>query len=234
MRELERRVVGWFRRLTDREPLEVKLSDATRRTRLASKGLWFCRLDRPSRPRGRRIRSNAQDVLPIILVTLYGPDDDQVTKAAFAFDTGGRSRAKDLMRWTSSDILSDERLLCEARSYLMTHRAIGLTMSGGTVGCPHEEEFALSGGGQCPQCPKWFGRTFGDGLRERPVQHESSGWFWAAYPPPESPLLQKQIEASGSEGVDDGPSDIDSPSDSEIGGVDYDGACDSGSDVSDG
>ncbi len=150
------RVGDWFGRLTARTRLEVELPLASRRTRLGRKGMFFCRLDRPSRP-GERF-TKPKDVAPLVTIALYGPDDDRATKLVLAHHATGRGESDPLERWVAADVLADEKIIGEARQFLDRNRPQGISMVGGTLGCPHEEGEDFPEGGDCPVCPFWKGK----------------------------------------------------------------------------
>ena len=153
-----KQITPWFRDLTDREPMEVDLSPEARRTRLGSKGLLFARLDKPAVPRGRRASKKDVQTSPLITVALYGPDDRRATKVAISFVLTGSHDPGSLERWVSPDILADTKILQEARDFISAHPAAGITVTGGTIGCPHEEGDDFTPGGDCPLCPFWKGK----------------------------------------------------------------------------
>jgi hypothetical protein len=158
MINLGRRIVPWFRRLTDREPMDVELSPEARLHRLASKGLFFARLDRPAVPKGRRASRRDVGVSPLLTAALYGPSDAAATKLVLSFIPSAGGDIAALERWFADDVLGDENVLEGARAFLHTHPAAGLTMTGGTIGCAHEEGKDYPVGADCPQCPFWKGK----------------------------------------------------------------------------
>lgn len=158
MADLSNRVVPRFRSFTDREAMEVELSPEARRTRLGSKGLLFARLDRPAVPRGRRASKKDVQASPLLTAALYGPDDGRATKLVLSFIPSGAQEPTALERWVSQDVLADAKVLEEARGFLAAHPAAGITVTGGTIGCPHEEGDDFPTATDCPLCPFWTGK----------------------------------------------------------------------------
>lgn len=158
MADLYRRIVPWFRAITSREPMEVELSPLARTERMASKGLLFARLDRPAVPKGRRAPKKDLGVSPLITGAFYGPSDGQATKLVLSFIPSPVGDAATIERWLAEDVLADDRVSEQARLFLHAHAAAGITVTGGTVGCPHEEGTDYPDGGDCPRCPFWKGK----------------------------------------------------------------------------
>lgn len=155
---LDRRIIIWFRQLTDREPMEVKLPPQARIKRIASKGLFHARLDQPPVPRGRRVGKRVLKEGPVITVAFYGPDDRQATKVVLSIVKNSGSDSDPMIRLFATDVLEDLKVLEDSRAFLAAHKAPAITMTAGTVGCPHEEGVDFPLRGDCPKCPFWKGR----------------------------------------------------------------------------
>jgi hypothetical protein len=152
MSTLAARIREFFVKLTDREPAEVELPAEVRHQRPASKGLLYARLDQPPTPKGRRVKlPSAKD---IVTAAFYGPDDERASKLVIAVP-GSRQEPH---RWMSVDVLEDSTVLAEARAALAGLRATCITVTAGTIGCPHEEGDDFRDGGECSVCPAWRGR----------------------------------------------------------------------------
>lgn len=158
MADLLNLVIPWFRQLTDREPMHADLSAEARRTRLGSKDLLFARLDKPAVPHGRRASKRDLQASPLITVAFYGPNDDRATKVAISFIPEGSGNPSAMERWVSEDVLGDDKVLEETRAFLASHTAAGITVTGGTIGCPHEAGDDFVPGGDCPLCAFWGGK----------------------------------------------------------------------------
>ena len=138
--------------------MRVELSPEARRSRLGSKGLLLARLDKPSGPRRRTASKQDLRASPVITVALYGPDDDKAGKLVIAHCVEPDREPDILERWTSEDVLEDVKILEEARAFIASHPAPAITITEGTVGCPHEEGKDFPLGGDCPACPFWNGK----------------------------------------------------------------------------
>ena len=138
--------------------MEVKLSEEAHSTRQGSKGLLFCRMDQSSRPRGRKVTSSGMRAYPTLTVAFYGPDDEQATKVVASVIPSEGASSTEMKRWSSSDILSDEAIMDEVKSFLQANQIRGLLAAAGTIGCPHEEGTDFPKGGNCSICPHWRGK----------------------------------------------------------------------------
>jgi hypothetical protein len=108
---LFKRIVPWFRQMTDREPMEVDVPAEFRRSRLGSRGILFARLDQPSVPRGRRVSKKALEAFPMITAAFYGPDDLHASKLVLAHIPSSVSEPGDLERWVAPDVLGEAKVL---------------------------------------------------------------------------------------------------------------------------
>ena len=158
---LFKRIVPWFRQMTDREPMEVDVPAEFRRSRLGSRGILFARLDQPSVPRGRRMSKKALEAFPMITAAFYGPDDLHASKLVLAHIPSSVSEPGDLERWVAPDVLGEAKVLEEGRAFLAKHPSLALLATAGSVGCPHEEGEDFAVGADCPLCPFWKGKQRG-------------------------------------------------------------------------
>ncbi|MBU0740895.1 hypothetical protein KKG45_05650 [bacterium] len=106
---------------------------------------------------------------PVATVALYGPDDKRATKIAVGIVETEGADVGLLERWTvdEGDIRGNVVVASEILAFIGKHGARTVAMSGGIMGCPHEEGVDYPDGGVCPQCSFWAGR---DGWTGGPVQ----------------------------------------------------------------
>jgi hypothetical protein len=66
----------------------------------------------------------------------------------------------DLKRWITenSEIRFNEAVNEEVLAFIKRKRAKRVVMTGGIMGCPHEEGIDYPEGEVCPQCPYWANR----------------------------------------------------------------------------
>lgn len=65
-----------------------------------------------------------------------------------------------MKRWYSdtTDVRRDANIEAEVLAFLQEHDARTVVMSGGLMGCPHEEGIDYPEGEVCPACPYWAER----------------------------------------------------------------------------
>ena len=97
---------------------------------------------------------------PVGTIALYGPDNRIATKAAVGIVLSAHSEPAELRRWITGggDVRADETIIAELVEFLREHGAHSVTMTSGTIGCPHEEGIDYPEGATCPACPYWAGR----------------------------------------------------------------------------
>ena len=98
---------------------------------------------------------------PVATVAFYGPDRRLATKIAVGIIPDEHSGPIALERWYSEDGADLRRSAAVAEEILRfidAHGAKTVTMSDGTIGCPHEEGKDYAEGEACPRCPYWHHR----------------------------------------------------------------------------
>ena len=96
---------------------------------------------------------------PIATVAYYGPNEEVATKVAVGIVDKHQDVA-DLKRWITenSEIRFNEAVNQEVLAFIKRKRAKRVVMTGGIMGCPHEEGIDYPEGEVCPQCPYWASR----------------------------------------------------------------------------
>jgi len=94
---------------------------------------------------------------PLATIACYGPDDQTVTKITVGvFASHGAEPL--LKRWRGEDIISDPVTRAEIADFLPANGVQHVVMTGGVIGCPHEEGIDYPEGEDCPYCPFWRGK----------------------------------------------------------------------------
>lgn len=103
---------------------------------------------------------------PVATIAFYGPDNKKATKAAVGIIVGEHQEPAELRRWFSerTDIRSDPAVAEEILAFIDQYGVKSVAMTGGIIGCPHEEGIDYEGP-TCPQCPYWVGRDRWTGER---------------------------------------------------------------------
>ena len=98
---------------------------------------------------------------PIATIAFYGPDDKQATKVVVSVFLRESSEPNFLERWFSKgdiDVREDLDICEQILAFLKPHAPRSTVITGGIIGCPHEEGVDYPEGASCPQCPFWAGR----------------------------------------------------------------------------
>jgi len=96
---------------------------------------------------------------PVATIAYYGPDDARATKAAVGIvDSGDKVRLVETWFSETSDVRSDGTVNAGILEYIKAHKARSVAMTGGIIGCPHEEGIDYPEGAACPRCPFWADR----------------------------------------------------------------------------
>jgi len=95
----------------------------------------------------------------VATVALYGPTDTVATKTAVGI-VRAEGQEPDLRRWFSKggDIRTDPEIEREVVEFIHAQGVKSVIMTGGIIGCPHEEGIDYPEGKSCPECPYWAGR----------------------------------------------------------------------------
>jgi hypothetical protein len=92
-------------------------------------------------------------------IAFYGPNLSQATKAAVGIVPAENEEAREMRAWhvRSGDIREDIGIAEEILGFIEQHSARSVAMTGGIIGCPHEEGIDYQGQ-WCPVCEFWRGR----------------------------------------------------------------------------
>jgi hypothetical protein len=91
---------------------------------------------------------------PLGTLVYYGPDDQTVTKIV-AVVLPAPDLDPILEKWTGDGIATDPQTAAQIGLFFQKHQVQEVVMTGGIVGCPHEEGFDYPLGEDCPYCPYW-------------------------------------------------------------------------------
>jgi hypothetical protein len=128
------------------------------------------KIKRPPSPLQKRARRGFRGY-PVATIAFYGPDSSRASKVAVGVVTKPKGEAEVLERWFSerADVRFDAGIGREILAFLERHAVKSVVLSGGVIGCPHEEGIDYPEGQVCPQCPYWATRDrwTGDLLHEQ-------------------------------------------------------------------
>ena len=93
-------------------------------------------------------------------VAFYGPDNTRATKVAVGVVPAKNAEPTYLERWFSGDrdVRTDAAIGKAILEFLRVHAVRSVALTGGIIGCPHEEGVDYPEKQTCPQCPFWAGR----------------------------------------------------------------------------
>lgn len=97
---------------------------------------------------------------PIATIAFYGPDDQRASKVAVGIIMAEGEETAELRRWFSDqgDVRRDASVQRQILDFVRGFDVQSIAMTGGLVGCPHEEDIDYPSGTNCPRCPFWAGR----------------------------------------------------------------------------
>lgn len=109
----------------------------------------------------KRLRKKAKRGMrgwPVATIAFYGPDLSRASKAAVGI-IAYEDAEPEMRAWTldTGDVRTDPAIAREILEYIDEHGALSVTMSGGIIGCPHQEGIDYEGE-WCPVCEFWRGR----------------------------------------------------------------------------
>ncbi len=94
---------------------------------------------------------------PVAAVAYYGPDHKVPVKIAVGiFEAEGADVIVE--RWRGPDVATNPQVAEEIDAYLQAHNVQQVALTGGIIGCPHEEAIDFPAGQECPHCPCWKGK----------------------------------------------------------------------------
>ena len=103
---------------------------------------------------------------PIATIAFYGPNLSQATKVAVGIVPSENAAVEELRDWKvdHGDIRADPGIAREILEFIEKHQVRSVAMSGGIIGCPHQEGIDYEGE-WCPVCEFWHGRDRFTGQR---------------------------------------------------------------------
>jgi hypothetical protein len=112
----------------------------------------------------KRLRKKAKKGLrgwPAATVAFYGPNLTQATKAAVGIVPAENAEVGEMRDWQvdRGDIRNDAAVGREILEFIAKHGVLSVVMTGGVIGCPHQEGIDYEGE-WCPDpaCAFWHGR----------------------------------------------------------------------------
>jgi hypothetical protein len=96
---------------------------------------------------------------PAATIAFYGPNLSQATKVAVGIVPSEGAEAQQMRTWnvTSGDIRKESGIAQEILEFLEERGVLSVVMTGGIIGCPHQEGIDYEGE-WCPVCEFWHGR----------------------------------------------------------------------------
>jgi hypothetical protein len=91
---------------------------------------------------------------PLGTLVYYGPDDQTPTKIV-AVVLPAPDINPILEKWDGDGIATDPQTAAQIGLFFQKHQVQEVVMTGGIVGCPHEEGVDYPLGEDCPYCPFW-------------------------------------------------------------------------------
>jgi hypothetical protein len=96
---------------------------------------------------------------PVATVAFYGPNLSRASKVAVGIVPSENADVKAMRDWTSDrgDVRTDPGIAGEILEFIQEQGALSVVMTGGIIGCPHQEGIDYEGQ-WCPVCEFWHGR----------------------------------------------------------------------------
>lgn len=110
----------------------------------------------------KRLRKKAKRGMrgwPAATVAYYGPNLDRASKVVVGICRSQTSPVGAMRKWhlDQGDVRNDQVIGQEIIEFLEANGVISVAMTGGIIGCPHEEGPDYEGE-WCPVCTFWKGR----------------------------------------------------------------------------
>ena len=96
---------------------------------------------------------------PLATIAYYGPDLSRASKVTVAVIHMEGGEAEEMRSWSSetTDMRHDGATGQEIVQFLEEHDVKSVAMSGGIIGCPHQQGIDYDAD-WCPECDFWKGR----------------------------------------------------------------------------
>jgi hypothetical protein len=110
----------------------------------------------------KRLRKKAKKGMrgwPVATIAFYGPNLTQASKVAVGIIPFEHAEVEQLRDWKveQGDVRNDPVVIREILDFIQEHGALSVAMTGGIIGCPHQEGIDYEGE-WCPVCDFWRGR----------------------------------------------------------------------------
>ena len=110
----------------------------------------------------KRLRKKAKKGMrgwPMATIAYYGPDLSRATKAVVAIMPHADAEPLNMRDWkvATGDIRTNLDIAGEMLEFIESYEALSVVMTGGIIGCPHQEGIDYEGQ-WCPVCEFWRGR----------------------------------------------------------------------------
>ena len=110
----------------------------------------------------KRLRKKARRGMrgwPAATIAFYGPNLSQATKVAVGIVPRENAEPAEMRDWQVDlgDVRNDAGIVREILEFMEKHGVLSVAMTGGIIGCPHQEGIDYEGE-WCPVCDFWRGR----------------------------------------------------------------------------
>ena len=110
----------------------------------------------------KRLRKKARKGMrgwPAATIAFYGPNLSQATKVAVGIVPSENADVAQIRDWKvdRGDVRTDSGIAQEILEFIEKHGVLSVVMTGGIIGCPHQEGIDYEGE-WCPVCDFWCGR----------------------------------------------------------------------------
>jgi hypothetical protein len=121
----------------------------------------------------KRLRKKAKKGMrgwPVATIAFYGPNLTQATKVAVGIVPAEDAEPTEMRDWKvdAGDVRNDLDIAGEILAFIDSQGVLSIIMSGGIMGCPHQEGIDYEGEWcPSPDCAFWHGR---DRFTGKPIQ----------------------------------------------------------------
>jgi hypothetical protein len=98
---------------------------------------------------------------PVATIAFYGPNLTRATKVAVGIVPSEDAAPTEMRDWKvhAGDVRNDRDIAGEILAFIDSQGALSIIMSGGIMGCPHQEGIDYEGQWcPAPECAFWHGR----------------------------------------------------------------------------